>query len=288
MRRGWLPVVSLLLAVSPCGANDLGEPFFVTYTSHLEEPRELEIEARSITGKPAGGNRFGATALEFEYGATSWWTTELYLDGQATGRESTIFTGYRWENRFRLLRRQHWINPVLYCEFENVNGADKPLLEVTGHDTFADFAIPNHIARLEKNRELENKLILSSYFKGWTVSENIIAEKNFSNQPWAFGYAAGVSHPLARQTGGADCAFCARAFQAGVEAYGGVGTYTNFGLHDTSHYIGPVLTWSAHATTLKVSPNFGLSGPSARFLLRFGVAYEVEGFGKAVKGLFRK
>src|SRR2546425_7253727 len=42
-----------------------------------------------------------ATALEFEYGVTAWWTSELYLDGQSTRNESTFFTGYRWENRFR-------------------------------------------------------------------------------------------------------------------------------------------------------------------------------------------
>jgi len=50
---------------------------------------------------------------------------ELYLDGQSTSKESTVFTGYRWENRFRPLLREHWINPVLYVEFENINGADK-------------------------------------------------------------------------------------------------------------------------------------------------------------------
>jgi len=53
-----------------------------------------------------------------------WWTTEFYLDGLSTA-ENTLFTGYRWENRFRVLPREHWINPVLYVEFANINGADK-------------------------------------------------------------------------------------------------------------------------------------------------------------------
>ena len=72
-----------------------------------------------------------------------WWTTEFYLDGQTTKNESTIFTGFRWENRFRPLLREHFINPVLYVEYENTNSADRTLLEIVGHDNVADLAIPN-------------------------------------------------------------------------------------------------------------------------------------------------
>ena len=32
---------------------------------------------------------------EFEYGVKAWWTTELYLDGQTTFHDSTVFTGFR-------------------------------------------------------------------------------------------------------------------------------------------------------------------------------------------------
>src|SRR5712672_1765846 len=97
-------------------------PFFITYTHQMEEPGNIEFATKSITGKPGDGNRFFGTALEFEYGIKGWWTTELYLDGQSTARESSVFMGYRWENRFRILKREHWINPVLYVEFENING----------------------------------------------------------------------------------------------------------------------------------------------------------------------
>ena len=44
---------------------------------------------------------------------------------------------------------------------------------------------------MEKERELELKLILGSNYRGWNISENIIAEKNLSNEPWEFGYAVG-------------------------------------------------------------------------------------------------
>jgi hypothetical protein len=97
------------------------ENYFVTYSHQLEEPGNLEISAKSITGAPKGGNPFIATALEFEYGVNGWWTAELYLDGQTTFNESTVFTGFRIENRIRPFMREHWINPVLYFEFEDLN-----------------------------------------------------------------------------------------------------------------------------------------------------------------------
>jgi len=254
----------------------------------MEEPRNLEITTKNVTGKPSGGNRFLGTTAELEYGVTAWWTSELYLDGQGTRGENTLFTGYRWENRFRLLSREHWINPVLYVEFENINGADKSLLEVVGNDGADDLTEPSGEARHEKKREIEAKLILSSYVKGWTIAENFIAEKNVRHEPYEFGYAVGVSRPLALTARADLCNFCRENFQAGVEVYGGLGTHAGFGLYETSHYVAPVIAWTlASGTTFKVSPGFGVTDTSARFLLRFGVSYEVAQFGRTMHHLLR-
>ncbi len=264
-------------------------PFFITYTHQMEEPGNLEFATKSITGKPGDGNRFFGSAAEFEYGVKGWWTSELYLDGQSTARESTLFTGYRWENRFRILKHEHWINPVLYVEFENINGADKALLEIVGHDGKDDIATPNRDGRLEKKRELEAKLILSSHFKGWTLAENFIAEKNVRHAPYEFGYAAGLSRPLALAARPDRCNFCPENFQVGAEMYGGLGTHSDFGLRETSHYLAPTIAWTlANGTTFKVSPSFGLTDTSAGFLLRFGVSYEVAQLGRAARNFFHR
>jgi len=63
----------------------------VTYDHYLEEPGNLEIEYFSTFGTQRAGNDFHAFWAELEYGATAWWTTELYLEGQTTFNESTIF-----------------------------------------------------------------------------------------------------------------------------------------------------------------------------------------------------
>ena len=200
--------------------------------------------------------------------------------------DSTIFTGYRWENRFRPLLREHWINPVIYIEFENINGGDKALREVVGHDGKADVSEPNAGVRQEKKRELELKLILGSNYKGWNISENILAEKNLSDGPWEFGYAVGASRPLSLAASAHNCTFCGEKFQAGVEMYGGLGDRDSFGTHLTSHYLGPTMNWAAsQGMTLSFSPQFGLNDFSIPRLYRFGVSYEIDQvFGRLHRG----
>ena len=98
-----------------CGAQET--PYIVTYDHHLEEPGNLEIETFSTIGIPRSGqNVYVAPYMELEYGVTARWTAELYLEGQGTAGESAVFTGWRLENRFRPLKREHWINPVLYLD----------------------------------------------------------------------------------------------------------------------------------------------------------------------------
>ncbi len=282
MYTSWKHFTVLAVLTVSCRQLRAAEgPYFVTYTHQMEEQGNLDLETRSVLGKPGGGNRFFGAATELEYGVLGWWTTEVYLDGQTTVKNSTLFTGFRWENRFRLTAREHWINPVLYLEFENINGADKALLEVVGHDGEADLLDSNSSARQEKKRELEGKLLLGSNWRGWNFSENFIAEKNVAHAPWEFGYAFGFYRALSSVARPDNCNFCRENFRVGAEAYGGLGDTQALTLRDTSHYIGPTVEWTlASGTTFKVSPSFGVSDTSLPFLLRFGISYEISQFAR--------
>jgi len=278
--RAGYAVLLLMALTLPCWVRSVAQeyPYFVTYSQEMEEPGNLDIEMFNVVGNPQGGNRFIGSDVEFEYGLKGWWTTEFYLDGQATQNESTIFTGFRWENRFRPLSREHWINPVLYAEFEDTS-ADKTIREVVGHDGRFDFLVPNWLARADKEREIELKLILGSNTHGWNVSENFIAEKNLAGDPWEFGYAFGISRPLRLAASARECSFCAEKFQAGLEMYGGLGDTEGFGLHLTSQYLGPTVNWEApNGMTVAFSPQFGLNGYSIPVLYRFSVSYEIQQF----------
>jgi hypothetical protein len=278
---------SLLALFLPCYAHAQENPYIVAYDHYLEEPGNLEIEYFSTFGTQRAGNDFHAFWMEFEYGATAWWTTEFYVEGQTTFGDSTLFTGFRFENRFRVLKREHFINPVLYVEYEHKSGADKILKEGEGHDVESDFLTPNAEARKEHINEIELKLLLSSTFKGWNFVENTLAAKNLSNSPWEFGYALGASRPLALKASSKRCSFCRQNFIAGAEMYGGLGDRHSFGLRETSHYFAPVVAWNLPSDwTLRLSAGFGLNDNSHRFLLRWGVSREIPGFGSMVSRMF--
>ncbi len=288
--RSSLSALFLLFALTflwPSTMHAQERPYIVAYDHYLEEPGNLEIEYFSTFGTQRRGNDFHAFWIELEYGATAWWTTTLYLDGQTTFGDSTIFTGVRWENRVRLLKQEHLINPVLYVEYEHKSGADKILKEVEGHDVQSDFLTPNAEARKEHIDEIELKLILSSTFRGWNFTENTLAAKNLANSPWEFGYALGVSRPLTLKAAALRCTFCPQNFSAGAEMYGGLGDRHHFGLRETSHYLAPAIAWNLPSGwTLRLSPGFGLNDNSHRFLLRWGIAREITGFGSMVSRLF--
>jgi len=243
----------------------------------MEEPGNLEIAVKGVQAAPKNGNSFTGATLEFEYGATAWWTTEVYLSGQRTSNDSTIFTGYRWENRFRPLMREHFINPVIYVEYEAINQADRSFLEVTGHKTISDLWLANSLTRGNVERSIETKLILSSNFRGWNFSENFIAEKNLKEEPWEFGYALGVSRPLALAASSKECFFCRENFSVGAEMYRGLGDRYSFGWDKTMQYLGPSVAFNIpKGPTVLFAPSFGLNANSVGVLYRFKVSYEVQ------------
>ena len=253
-------------------------PYQVTYSDSLEEPGNLEVALKGDAANPKNGNRFASGTLELEYGAQAWWTTEVYLQGQTTAKDSTVFTGYRWENRFRPLLRDHFINPVLYLEYEQISRADRSLLEIVGHQSIADLIIPNSIERPFVEHSLEEKLIISSNFRGWNFSENFISEKDVNeSDPWEFGYALGASRPLSLVASSHNCLLCRENFVAGAEMYGGLGDSAGFGWKATSQYFAPIIAFTVpRGPTLTFSPNFGLNDNSLPVLFRFKVSYEIQ------------
>ena len=168
-------------------------------------------------------------------------------------------------------------------------GADKSLLEVVGFDAKGDLLDPNSEACRDKDRELEAKLILGSNVKGWNISENFIAEKNLTHAPFEFGYAVGVSRPLALAASPKERSFCRENFRVGMELYGGLGTHQHFGFQPgTSHYVAPSLAWQLPGgVTLQISPGLGVTPSSNGFLLRVAATYEIPRFDRSVRGLFR-
>jgi len=260
-------------AVPSSGAQE--RAYFVTYDHYLEEPGNLEVAVANTSGFPDGDRpSYSAPWIEIEYGVTGWWTTELYVEGAAFASDGGGFTGWRWEQRFRPLKGEHRINPVLYVEYERISEASRIQKEIIGSGSLP--SEPFDELRRERAHELEGKLILSSAVRGWNVSENLIFEKNLSKDEGVeLGYAVGISRPLGTLASGSSCRLCRENFVAGVEAYGGLGSTEERGVRDTRHFLAPVLAWRlTENTTVKVSTGFGLTDTSDRYLVRVGWACE--------------
>jgi len=282
VKECWVLLLMVCASFTPSHAQE--SPYFVTYDHHLEEPGNLEIETYTTSGiARAGQNTYVAPYMELEYGVTGRWTSELYLEGQGTVGDSAVFTGWRLENRFRLLKREHFINPVLYLEYESTSEATRIQKEIVGGG--ADVTSPNSELQARKNHELEGKLILSGTVHDWNVAGNFIAEKNLSRgEGFEFGYSFGVARPLATLVSGVPCRLCRENFLAGIEFYGGLGsTQDGFSVHNTPHYVAPVISWQISENgSLRFSPGVALTHDGSLVLLRFGYSYEIRGFRSAV------
>jgi len=280
------PALLFLCLLTTASARAQEAPYFVTYDHHLEEPGNLEIETSSTAGVPQSGQRlFFAPYVEFEYGVTGRLTSELYLEGQTTSGDGAVFTGWRLENRLRPLTREHWINPVLYLEYEGINEASCITKEIAGHTEISNGR--NATLAHTHAHELETKLILSSNLRDWNIATNFLVEKNLSSsEGFEFGYALGVSRPLARLASGRPCHWCRENFTAGFEMYGGLGSTLDLSLRHTAHYVAPVIGWQINDNSrLSFSPGIGLTPASNPVLLRIGYTYEVQGFGRKLAHL---
>src|SRR5262245_29582821 len=269
-----LSVAFTLVAIACASAQE--RAYFVTYDHYLEERGNLEIAVASTTGFPKRDESiYTAPWLELEMGVTGWWTTELYLEGVTAGDDGKAFTGWRLENRFRPLRNEHRINPVLYVEYENVNEASRIQKEIVGAGGIPFEPVDE--LKQEHAHEIEGKLILSSAIGAWNVSENFIVEKNLSeSEGFEFGYSVGVSRHLGGLASGTSCHVCAENFVVGVELYGGLGSTEGFERGEQRHYLAPAIGWrTSTRTTLKASVGFGLTDASDHALLRVGFAYEL-------------
>jgi hypothetical protein len=250
--------------------------YFVTYDHYLEERGNLEIAVASTTGIPKKNEpAYTAPWLEVEFGLTGWWTAELYLEGVTTRRGGHGFTGWRLENRFRPLRDEHPITPVLYVEYENINEASRIQKEIVGSGSLPFEPIADLTD--EHAHELEAKLILSSAVGAWNIAENFIVERNLSgSEGFEFGYSVGVARHLGALARGTSCRLCPENFVVGVEAYGGLGSSEAFARADQRHYLAPVVSWHvSDRSTLKASVALGLTPSSDHALIRVGYVYEL-------------
>ena len=194
-------------------------------------------------------------------------------------RGAKKFTGFRWENRYRIFQEQVPLNPMVYMEYEDLDPATRYKMEVSGwvNPPYAEGG-----GEPDRERILETRLVLSQDFGSLNFSLNWINETDLANAETAFGYALGGmwmihdsqeenehhSHESHEGSKG--------AMGVGLELYGALGDTQSFGFTPSrqEHYLGPILMyhfsqhWMFH-TQLAI----GLSKTSDN-LVRLNFGYE--------------
>ena len=90
------PVLAFVMWAVTLPVQAQERPYFITYNQEMEEPGNFEVALNPVYGTQRDAPSFLAGSTEFEYGVRAWWTTGLYLAGQTTRHDSTLFTGYRF------------------------------------------------------------------------------------------------------------------------------------------------------------------------------------------------
>src|SRR5262245_14248878 len=116
-KAAFFAFLALLLSTPVLAQERMPTPYIITYDHYMEELNALEVASTFTLGRSSGINTFLGNWTEFEYGARKWWTTEFYLDWQHTRNEGSLFTGFRFENRFRPFVEERRVNPVFYVEY---------------------------------------------------------------------------------------------------------------------------------------------------------------------------
>jgi hypothetical protein len=261
---------------------------FVLYNQHTEEQGETEIKLFSdFSDGGKGEEGYSAQLLEIEHGVTDYWTTALYFEGVKINGEDYEFGGFRFENRVRLFDYGHFLNPVLYVEYEYLKPAHRYIRAVTGR---TDEDEGEEEGEEKAEHEIESRLILGHDFsKRVNVAFDWINETNLESGKWEFGYATGLNLTLYEaedgEAGHEGGGFHSKRWDVeelilGIEFYGGLGDSV-LGLtldpDKTKQYLGVNLRAELkNHIQLGIGGAFGLTGDSENAILRLVAGYEFE------------
>ena len=277
--------VATLLQSSASAGNGAN---FVLYNQYTEEKGETEIKLFSdFSDGGKGEESYTAQLLEIEHGVTDYWTTTLYFEGDKIDGEDYEFGGFRFENRVRLFDYGHFLNPVLYVEYEYLKPAHRYILGVTGR---TDEDEGEEEGEEKAEHEIESRLILGHDFTDrFNVAFNWLNETNLESGTWEFGYATGLNYTFYEAEGGgkghASGRFHSKNWDVkelilGIELYGGLGDSV-LGLtldpDKTKQYLGVNLRAELeNHIQLGIGGAFGLTDDSENAILRLVAGYEFE------------
>ena len=265
--------------------------WFTTYNSEIEKG-EIELMFMTDITAPSrfrreddGFGTYMSHMVELEYSPFNQFATEFMIEWFEDFETSDAkFTGFRWESRYRIFKKEVPLNPMLYLEYEDLDPATRYKMEVSG---WIDPPYAETGGEPDRERILETRLVLSQDFGPVNVAFNWINETDLENGHTPFGYSLGAmwmlhhheehEHEKTKSSEEKEEEEeHGEGVGLGLELYGALGDTKSFGLTPSrqEHYVGPIFMyhlndhWMFH-TQLAV----GLSKASDN-LFRMNFGYE--------------
>ncbi|MBI4929577.1 MAG: hypothetical protein HY841_02355 [Bacteroidetes bacterium] len=183
-----------------CSTGISQEGYFTTY-GHEVEKGELEFmlmidhTAPSKVKRDEGQHNFLSQMPEIGYCPTDQLSIELMVESfQEFGTGIAKFTGFRFETRYRLFKKEVFFNPTIYFEFEDLDAETRFKMETSGWIIAPYKEEPEGEPKREKI--LESRLILSQNIGNWNVAFNWLNETDTRTGATPFGYALGAMYKL--------------------------------------------------------------------------------------------
>lgn len=170
--------------------------YFVTYSSKIEKGEKTLMLMNDFT-RPSelkrhdGQNDYNAQMLELEWHPTDQYATEIMFESFIDANGEKKYTGFRWENRYRLFKDETFLNPMIYVEYENLHRATRFKMETSGWVITPYLESQGDEPLME--RILESRLVLSQDVGRTNIAFNWINETDLRTGRTDFGYALGVA-----------------------------------------------------------------------------------------------
>jgi len=215
------------------------------YMPTVEEgEKELELRFGSADADP----RVSAISLGFGYGINAWWFSELAVQFQREGSESSKYEAFEWENKFQLTETGKY--PV-----------DVGLI--------AEIEVPRE--RATEGIEVKFGPLLQTEFTRWQLNANLLFERYLDGEAksqWDIGYQWQVKYRMQP------------SFEFGLQGFGEMGEWNDWeGTDEQSHKSGPAVfgkvpVGSHESIEYNLAWLFGLSEGAEHDTIRMQVEYE--------------
>lgn len=179
------------------------EGYFTTYGHEMEKGEtELMImfdhTSPSKVKRDEGQRNFLSQMPEIGYCPTDQLSIELMVESfQEFGTGISKFSGLRFETRYRLFKKEVFLNPTVYFEFEDLDPETRFKMETSGWMIKPYKMKPE--GEPEREKILESRFILSQNIGNWNIAFNWLNETDTRTGENPFGYAFGALYKLNKQ-----------------------------------------------------------------------------------------